>query len=102
MMITLSLVIPLVATACSVERAQVASEAQNKMLGMSSQQVLVCMGAPERQAKVGETEVWSYASGGDKLPGAKGVGPKGAASLLRRYGTLEEALANDKFKDEAD
>jgi DNA polymerase I len=37
----------------------------------------------------------------DKLPGAKGVGPKGAASLLRQYGTLEEVLANGKFKDEA-
>src|SRR5205823_2212849 len=29
----------------------------------------------------------------DKLPGAKGVGPKGAASLLKRYGSLEAALA---------
>ena len=38
----------------------------------------------------------------DKLPGAKGVGPKGAASLLRKYGTLEEALVNGRFKDEAD
>lgn len=38
----------------------------------------------------------------DKLPGAKGIGPKGAASLLRQYGTLEEALANGRFKDEAD
>src|SRR6202008_602757 len=35
----------------------------------------------------------------DKLPGAKGVGPKGAASLLRKYGTLEEVLANGRFKD---
>lgn len=38
----------------------------------------------------------------DKLPGAKGVGPKGAASLLRKYSTLEEVLANGRFKDEAD
>ena len=29
----------------------------------------------------------------DKLPGARGVGPKGAAQLLRKYGTLEKALA---------
>src|ERR671923_1448981 len=28
----------------------------------------------------------------DKLPGAKGVGPKGAASLLRSFGSLEAAL----------
>jgi len=38
----------------------------------------------------------------DKLPGAKGIGPKGAASLLRKYGTLEEALANGRVNDEAD
>jgi DNA polymerase I len=38
----------------------------------------------------------------DKLPGAPGVGPKGAASLLRRYGTLEDALADGRFKEQAD
>ena len=38
----------------------------------------------------------------DKLPGAKGVGPKGAAGLLRRYGSLEDALANGRFTAEAD
>ncbi len=38
----------------------------------------------------------------DKLPGAPGIGPKGAASLLRRYGTLEDALAEGRFKEQAD
>ena len=38
----------------------------------------------------------------DKLPGAKGVGPKTAAGLLHKYGTLEEVLANGRFKDETD
>jgi 5'-3' exonuclease len=38
----------------------------------------------------------------DKLPGAPGVGPKGAASLLRKYGSLENALADGRFKDQAD
>ena len=38
----------------------------------------------------------------DKLPGAKGVGPKGAASLLRKYGTLENMLANGRFAAQAD
>ena len=37
----------------------------------------------------------------DKLPGAKGVGPKGAASLLRTYGTLEHLLADGKFAAQA-
>jgi DNA polymerase-1 len=38
----------------------------------------------------------------DKLPGAKGVGPKGAASLLQRYGTLEKALADGRFAAQAE
>jgi DNA polymerase-1 len=37
----------------------------------------------------------------DKLPGAQGVGPKGAASLLRKYGTLEAMLTDGSFAAEA-
>ena len=33
----------------------------------------------------------------DKLPGARNVGAKGAADLLRRYGTLEKLLAAGRF-----
>jgi DNA polymerase I len=38
----------------------------------------------------------------DKIPGAPGVGPKSAASLLRRYGSLEAALAEGKFASQAE
>jgi len=38
----------------------------------------------------------------DKLPGARGVGPVGAATLLKRYGTLERALADGRFPTQAD
>jgi DNA polymerase I len=38
----------------------------------------------------------------DKLPGASGVGPKGAAALLRRYGSLEQAIAEGRFVEQAD
>jgi DNA polymerase-1 len=38
----------------------------------------------------------------DKLPGARGVGPKGAAALLRTYGTLDHALDAGRFADQAD
>ncbi len=38
----------------------------------------------------------------DRIPGVKGVGAKGAASLLRRYGSLEAALADGRFAAEAD
>jgi exodeoxyribonuclease III len=33
----------------------------------------------------------------DRLPGAPGVGPKGAADIVRRYGTLEAALEAGRF-----
>ena len=38
----------------------------------------------------------------DRIPGAKAIGPKSAASLLRRYHFLEAALANGKFASQAD
>ena len=38
----------------------------------------------------------------DKIPGAPGVGPKSAASLLRRYASLEAALAEGKFSAQAE
>ena len=38
----------------------------------------------------------------DKLPGAPGVGPKGASDLLRKYGTLEAALAAGRFPAHAE
>ena len=38
----------------------------------------------------------------DRLPGARGVGEKGAADVLRRYGTLEAALADGRFSTQAE
>lgn len=38
----------------------------------------------------------------DKLPGARGVGPKTAASLLKRYPSLEAALEAGSFPTQAD
>jgi DNA polymerase-1 len=38
----------------------------------------------------------------DKLPGARGVGPKKAAQLLSEYRTLEDALAAGRFAAEAE
>jgi DNA polymerase-1 len=38
----------------------------------------------------------------DKLPGASGIGPKGAADLLRRYSSLENVLKQGRFAAEAD
>jgi len=38
----------------------------------------------------------------DRIPGAAGVGPRRAAAILRRYGTLEAALAAGEFPAQAD
>jgi 5'-3' exonuclease len=38
----------------------------------------------------------------DKMPGAKGVGPKTAASLLTQYGTLEAMLEEGRFGAQAE
>ena len=38
----------------------------------------------------------------DRIPGAKGIGEKGAASILKRYGSLENAIAAGRFPDQAE
>ena len=38
----------------------------------------------------------------DKLPGARGVGPKGAAALLHKYASLEEAFADGNLTGQAE
>jgi DNA polymerase-1 len=38
----------------------------------------------------------------DKLPGARGVGPKGAADLLRKYGTLEGIFAAGRLMEQSE
>jgi len=38
----------------------------------------------------------------DRIPGARGVGEKGAAKLLAQYGSLEAMLAEGRFTAEAD
>jgi DNA polymerase-1 len=38
----------------------------------------------------------------DKIPGAKGIGAVTAASLLKRYATLEDMLTDGKFANQAD
>ena len=38
----------------------------------------------------------------DRIPGAKGIGPKTAAALLRKYGSLKELLAAGRFAQQAD
>jgi hypothetical protein len=48
---------------CSVQRALVAQDAQAKLVGLTKEQVLACMGPPANRMAEGATEVWSYNSG---------------------------------------
>lgn len=52
---------------CAVQRAVVAHSAQEKMVGLSKEQILACMGPPGQKMAEGATEVWSYNSGNDRV-----------------------------------
>src|SRR5438094_3484461 len=52
---------------CAVQRAVVAHSAQEKMVGLSKEQILACMGPPGQKMVEGSTEVWSYNSGNDHV-----------------------------------
>lgn len=50
-------------TGCAVQRAVVANQAQEKMVGLTKERVLACMGPPAAKMTEGATEVWTYGSG---------------------------------------
>jgi len=49
-----------------MQGAQVAGDAPNKMIGLTKEQVLACMGPPLTKASEAATEVWSYQSGNNR------------------------------------
>lgn len=59
------LILAIALCGCAVQRAVIANQAQDKMIGLSKEQVLACMGPPVTKAAEGATEVWSYNSGND-------------------------------------
>ncbi|RTL77538.1 MAG: hypothetical protein EKK36_01970 [Bradyrhizobiaceae bacterium] len=61
--LTLLVLLSFLLAGCAVERAIVAQTAQDKIVGMSRENVLACMGPPASRAAEGTTEVWSYNSG---------------------------------------
>src|SRR5690349_3810148 len=99
---------------CAIERAQVAQDAQSRMVGLTKEQVLTCMGPPSAKAAEGSTEVWSYNSGnnhtqvatfGQSMTNASAAGGRGFASgtayttgtgfgvASRRYCTVNVAMS---------
>lgn len=55
--------VALLVAGCALQRAQIAQNAQVKMVGLTKEQVLACMGPPARRMTEGASEVWSYNSG---------------------------------------
>ena len=58
-----ALVIAACLVGCAGQRAEIANYAQNKMIGLTKEQVQACMGQPASKSTEGATEVWSYPSG---------------------------------------
>jgi outer membrane protein assembly factor BamE (lipoprotein component of BamABCDE complex) len=78
-------------TSSRFERAEVATQAKAQMIGMSKEQVLACMGAPSQHAAVGQTEVWSYPSGGDTTTFSTANGSIDAAGNASAFETSHSA-----------
>ena len=49
-----------------IERAGIAAQAQTSLVGMTSEQILACMGIPAQKSSEGQTEVWAYNSGNNE------------------------------------
>ncbi len=62
------------------------------LIGRSKEQVLACMGAPPQRANAGETEVWSYPSGGDTTT----VGFAGTSYSTRKYCVVNVVMSGDR------
>lgn len=82
---------------CAVQRALVADEAPNKMIGLSKEEVLACMGPPANQAAVGQTEVWSYNSGNGRTDAVINGNRFGATAMsTQRFCTVNVVMASGR------
>jgi hypothetical protein len=73
---------------------------------MTKEKVLACMGVPTQQAVVGETEVWSYPSGGDTNSVGSAIGSTnslgntnvfGSSQSVHRYCVVNIVMAAGKI-----
>lgn len=84
------LILPLMLTSCSVERSQAAALAKQQLIGKSKEQILGCMGVPGNKQKEGNSEVWSYNSGGGTDSFASGY----SQGQVTAYGAGNTAYAH--------
>jgi hypothetical protein len=73
----------LLVSACGYQRAQVAKDAPNLMMGMSKDQVLACMGQPANKSTAAGAEVWSYNSTDGSVEPMETGGEQNLASRMR-------------------
>jgi hypothetical protein len=72
---------------CSVQRAIVANDAQQKMVGLTREEVLACMGPPAAKMGEGSTEVWSYGSGNGRTTTVASATTETQANVMGGTGT---------------
>ena len=78
---------------CALERAQLAQDAQSKMIGLTKESVLACMGIPASKAQEGVTEVWSYNSGNNHV---EAVAFRGVAAAESHYCVINVVMSGGK------
>jgi len=81
-------------SSCAGQRANIASQAKTLLIGKTKEQVLACMGAPPQRANAGETEVWSYPSGGDTIT----LGLVGSSYSVRRYCIVDIVMSGERVR----
>jgi hypothetical protein len=88
-----AMAVGLALSACAIQRAQIANNAQASMVGLTKEQVLACMGPPANQAAVGATEVWSYNSGNGQSAAFVSGGQNFATAVsTRRFCTVNVVM----------
>ena len=94
------LAVLVLATGCTIHRANMAKRPKKEMIGMSKVNLLACAGAPMRSAVVHGVEYLTYAGGGDTV-GYASAHPSGYGSYTgsysshRRYCEVTFVLQND-------
>jgi hypothetical protein len=70
----------------SLMRSNDAAIAREKMIGLSKEQVLACMGIPQHKAHEGATEVWAYKSTNGSYDSTGAKRPMYGTTFSRSHG----------------
>ena len=65
--LTSVVILAIIITGCTVQRAGLAARAQKELVGMTKKDLLSCAGGPIRQERVDDLEFLAYAGGGDSV-----------------------------------